>query len=141
MTDFPNNVVTMNAVAVDEDPEETQEWLEAFEAVVRQRGSARAQFLFDRLAHHALMRGVQSDRTRITPYRNTIGVSEQPAYPGDLDLEERLMGAIRWNALAMVVRANKVSGELGGHIASYASAAELFEVGFNHFFKGPDHPD
>jgi pyruvate dehydrogenase E1 component len=117
------------------------EWLEAFDGIVKVQGQSRAQYLFDRLADHALTRGVQSQRARITPYQNTIPVGKQPQYPGDIELEDRLMGAIRWNALAMVVRANKVSAELGGHIASYASAAELFEVGFNHFFRGPEHGD
>ena len=71
----------------------------------------------------------------VTPYVNTIAVDQQPAFPGDLAIEERLASLMRWNALAMVVRANAAYGELGGHIASYASAADLFEVGFNHFFQ------
>ena len=125
----------------DPDPEETAEWLEAFESVVETQGMRRAQYLFERLADHALARGVPSGRGRGTPYRNTIGLSKQPRYPGDLELEERLIAIVRWNALAMVVRANKASAELGGHIASYASAAELFEVGFNHFFKAAGHAD
>jgi pyruvate dehydrogenase E1 component len=125
----------------DVDPDETAEWLDAFDAVVEVHGKARARYLFDRLADHAAMRGVQSARARATPYRNTIPLSEQPRYPGDLELEGRLLGAVRWNALAMVVRANEMAAELGGHIASYASAAELFEVGFNHFFKAAGHAD
>jgi pyruvate dehydrogenase E1 component len=127
--------------ALDTDPEETGEWLDAFDSVVESQGKGRAQYLFDRLAGHAVTRGVQSGRARITPYCNTIPVAAQAPYPGNRELEDRLMSAVRWNALAMVVRANKASGELGGHIASYASAAELFEVGFNHFFKGAGHPD
>jgi pyruvate dehydrogenase E1 component len=119
----------------DGDPEETAEWLDALDAVVRHVGKERAQYLFDRLAEHALTVGVESSRPRITPYVNTIPVDQQPPYPGNLEIEERLAGALRWNALAMVVRANKAYGELGGHIASYASAADLFEVGFNHFFR------
>jgi pyruvate dehydrogenase E1 component len=119
----------------DGDPEETAEWLDALDAVVRHVGKERAQYLFDRLAEHALTVGVESSRPRITPYVNTIPVDRQPPYPGNLEIEERLAGALRWNALAMVVRANKAYGELGGHIASYASAADLFEVGFNHFFR------
>lgn len=144
MNDLPTGAeVVLSAAAggADADTEETREWLEAFDAVVRVHGKARAQYLFDRLADHALTRGVQSGRARITPYRNTIPVEAQPAYPGDTRLEDKLMGAIRWNALAMVVRANKTSAELGGHIASYASAAELFEVGFNHFFKAAGHAE
>ena len=123
------------AAAVDADPQETAEWLDALDAVVEHVGRERAQFLFDRLASHALSLGVESTRINVTPYRNTIPVHEQPRYPGNLELEERLAAALRWNALAMVVRANKAYGELGGHIASYASAADLFEVGFNHFFR------
>ncbi|MDR6492820.1 pyruvate dehydrogenase E1 component [Paraburkholderia terricola] len=119
----------------DVDPQETAEWLEALDAVVAHVGRERAQFLFDRLASHALSLGVESARSNVTPYRNTIPFEEQPRYPGNLELEEKLAGALRWNALAMVVRANKAYGELGGHIASYASAADLFEVGFNHFFR------
>src|SRR6185437_1915545 len=88
----------------DPDPEETAEWLEAFESVVETQGMRRAQYLFERLADHALARGVPSGRGRGTPYRNTIGLSKQPRYPGDLELEERLIAIVRWNALAMVVR-------------------------------------
>jgi len=80
------------------------------------------------------------DRTEYSAYRNTIPVTDQPRYPGDLALEERLTALMRWNALAMVSHANRAHGELGGHIASYASAAEIFEVGFNHFFRGPESP-
>ncbi len=119
----------------DSDPEETAEWLEALDAVVAHVGKDRAQYLFDCLAEHALALGVESSRARVTPYINTIPRERQAPYPGDLELEERLAAALRWNALAMVVRANKAYGELGGHIASYASAADLFEVGFNHFFR------
>jgi pyruvate dehydrogenase E1 component len=119
----------------DSDPQETAEWLAALEGVITHVGKERAQFLFDRLAAHALSLGVEPSRTRVTPYINTIALEQQPRYPGNLELEERLAAALRWNALAMVVRANKAYGELGGHIASYASAADLFEVGFNHFFR------
>ncbi|MHB8813992.1 MAG: alpha-ketoglutarate dehydrogenase [Steroidobacteraceae bacterium] len=125
----------------DIDPDETAEWLGALDAVVAQQGMGRGQYLFDRLIDHVLVRGLYTVRARITPYRNTVPVSEQPRYPGDLELEDCLLATIRWNALAMVVRANKSSSELGGHIASYASAAELFEVGFNHFFRAEGHPD
>ena len=142
-SDFPpaaERVLSAAASVADLDPAETAEWLEALDAVVHADGKERAQYLFDRLADHALTRGVQSARARITPYRNTIPLNAQPAYPGDLELEARLGAAMRWNALAMVMRANQASGELGGHIASYASAADLFEVGFHHFFKAEGHP-
>ena len=142
--DFPRAAerVLAAAPAIDDvDPAETGEWLDALDAVVHADGKERAQYLFDRLADHALTRGVQSARARITPYRNTVALSAQPPYPGDLELEARLGAAMRWNALAMVVRANTEAGELGGHIASYASAADLFEVGFHHFFKADGHAD
>jgi len=125
----------------DTDPGETAEWLEALDAVVAHAGKERAQYLFDRLAEHALSVGVESARARATPYANTIAVAQQTPYPGNTDVEEKLAAVLRWNALAMVVRANRAYGELGGHIASYASAADLFEVGFNHFFRaaGENH--
>src|SRR5471032_230398 len=131
----PNGLFDAPLGEHDDDPQETAEWLDALDSVAREAGAERAQFLFDRLAAFALTRGVKTGRTRITPYQNTISVEQQPAYPGNLELEEKLSAAIRWNALAMVVRANRAYGELGGHIASYASAADLFEVGFNHFFR------
>ena len=121
---------------VDVDPVETAEWLEALDAVVASVGKDRAQFLFDRVAEHARKSGLAAKRSNVTPYENTIALDQQPRYPGNLELEERLSAVLRWNALAMVVRANRAYGELGGHIASYASASDLFEVGFNHFFRG-----
>ncbi|MEM5437402.1 alpha-ketoglutarate dehydrogenase [Paraburkholderia diazotrophica] len=141
MTDLSSGAQPVQALTqarVDSDPQETAEWLAALDGVVQHVGIERAQYLFDRLAAHALSNGVASARVSVTPYANTIPVDQQPPYPGDLDTEERLAAALRWNALAMVVRANRAYGELGGHIASYASAADLFEVGFNHFFRGPD---
>jgi pyruvate dehydrogenase E1 component len=124
----------------DSDPAETQEWLDAFDAVLRQAGIARGHELFRRLAEHARLRRVNVQPALNTPYCNTIPHTSQPSYPGDLQLERKIIALVRWNALAMVVRANKHSTELGGHLASYASSAELFEVGFNHFFRGND-PD
>jgi pyruvate dehydrogenase E1 component len=122
----------------DPDPQETQEWRDAFQSLVQTQGTARAQQILDELALEAHTARVGWKPSLNTPYVNTIGVDEQPVFPGDLALEERLASLMRWNALAMVVRANQVetggSAELGGHIASYASAADLFEVGFNHFF-------
>ncbi|KFL52320.1 pyruvate dehydrogenase [Burkholderia pyrrocinia] len=138
MTDLSNGIEHAQRAALaraDEDPEETAEWLDALDAVVAHVGRDRAQYLFDRLAEHARATGLASPRTLVTRYLNTIELAEQPPYPGDLDLEERLSAALRWNALAMVVRANSAYGELGGHIASYASASDLFETGFNHFFR------
>ena len=118
----------------DVDPDETLEWRESLAAVVRAHGPQRARYLLDELARqaHQLHIGWRADGA--TPYVNTIAVEQQAPFPGDLAIEERLASLMRWNALAMVVRANQAYGDLGGHIASYASAADLFEVGFNHFF-------
>lgn len=119
----------------DDDREETHEWLEALEAVARSAGGERVDFLLQRLAEHASHLGVRPSVHPYSLYQNSIGLEAQPVFPGDLAMEERITAIIRWNALAMVARANKAYGELGGHIASYASAAEIFEVGFNHFFR------
>ena len=119
---------------VDIDPQETAEWRDAFAALVAAHGPERARFVLDELARAAHAGQVRWRPALNTPYVNTIAARNQPAYPGDLAVEERLASLMRWNALAMVVRANQAYGELGGHIASYASAADLFEAGFNHFF-------
>ena len=120
---------------IDDDPEETQEWRDAFLSLVAQHGPERARFILDEIVRMARGAQVRWQPALATPYQNTISAQEQPAFPGDLAMEEKLGSLMRWNALAMVARANKAYGELGGHIASYASAADLFEVGFNHFFK------
>jgi pyruvate dehydrogenase E1 component len=119
---------------IDIDPAETAEWRDAFTALVAAHGSARARYVLDQLAVMARTPHVGWQPELVTPYVNTIAVDQQPAFPGDLAVEEKLASLMRWNALAMVARANGAYGELGGHIASYASAADLFEVGFNHFF-------
>jgi pyruvate dehydrogenase E1 component len=119
----------------DRDPQETRDWLESFDAVIRVEDSARALFLLRQLDEHAKELGLVAAAAPFSAYRNTIALERQGIYPGDLAIEERLTAIMRWNALAMVVRANQAYGELGGHIASYASAAEIFEVGFNHFFQ------
>ncbi len=120
--------------AHDIDPEETAEWREALLALIGTQGPERARQILDELATVARQQrtGWQPDLN--TPYMNTIAVEDQPDFPGDLATEERLVAIMRWNALAMVVRANQAYGELGGHIASYASVADLFETGFHHFF-------
>lgn len=127
-----------NPVNADVDPEETQEWLDALSSVIRQEGPERAQFLIQLLANQAQLSGGDSQRT--TPYRNTISVNDEPAMPGDPALEHRIRALIRWNAMAMVVRAQKVDSSLGGHIGTFASSATLYDVGFNHFWRGLDHP-
>ncbi len=120
----------------DPDPAETQEWLEAFDSLIVAAGPARARQILSTLSRYAADQNLGWKPDYITPYRNTISLAGQRPYPGDLALEERLAALMRWNALAMVVRANRRAGELGGHIASYASAADLFEVGFQHFWRG-----
>ena len=124
--------------APDSDPLETREWLEAFDALVAAEGRERATYLLRKLLEHARARRVALPPVLNTPYKNTIDLSDQAQFPGNLELESRLSSIVRWNALAMVVRANRAHPELGGHIASYASAADLFEVGFNHFFRADD---
>ncbi|MGE4377190.1 MAG: alpha-ketoglutarate dehydrogenase [Burkholderiaceae bacterium] len=122
------------AAPADEDPQESAEWRDAFIALLTHAGPQRALHMLDLLAQTARQCGVGWKPTLNTPYVNTIAAQDQPVFPGDLAIEERLASIMRWNALAMVVRANQAYGELGGHIASYASAADLFETGFNHFF-------
>jgi pyruvate dehydrogenase E1 component len=121
----------------DVDIQETQEWLEALEAVVRNDGPERAQELLERVLEHARASGVPMEVALNTPYVNTIPVDREAPFPGDAELEHRVRSIIRWNAIATVLRANKESSELGGHIASYQSAATLYEVGFNHFWHAP----
>ncbi|MBG9388537.1 alpha-ketoglutarate dehydrogenase [Caenimonas aquaedulcis] len=125
----------------DIDPVETAEWRDAFLALVATHGPERARFILDQLAAVGSGPLVGWSPELVSPYVNTIPVDRQPAFPGDLAVEERLASLMRWNALAMVARANGAYGELGGHIASYASAADLFEVGFNHFFQARDAVD
>lgn len=124
--------------SIDIDPAETAEWRDAFQSLLRAHGPARARWILDELARVAREQAIGWSAELCTPYVNTIAVDAQPAYPGDLAIEERLASLMRWNALAMVVRANHSYGELGGHVASYASAADLFEAGFNHFFRARD---
>ncbi|TMH38271.1 MAG: pyruvate dehydrogenase (acetyl-transferring), homodimeric type, partial [Betaproteobacteria bacterium] len=123
----------------DADPVETREWLQAFDAVLETEGAERAHFLLRRLLDHARARRVSLPPFLSTPYCNTVSLADQPQFPGNLEVEARLGALVRWNALAMVVRANREHPELGGHLATYASSADLFEVGYNHFFRaGPN---
>jgi len=121
----------------DADPDETREWLEALDSVLQQEGVERAHFLIEQLIDKARRSGAHLPYRLTTAYVNTIPVHEEEKSPGEPGLEHRIRSVIRWNALAMVVQANRRHGELGGHIASFASAATLYEVGFNHFFRGP----
>jgi pyruvate dehydrogenase E1 component len=127
--------------APDVDVEETREWLDSLESVLQHDGAERARFLLTELKQKAVTRGVEIPFTANTPYINTIPVGRQPVFPGNRELERRIKSLVRWNATAMVVRANKIDGTLGGHIATFASSATLYEIGYNHFFRGPEHPD
>ena len=122
--------------ANDENVLETREWLESLDEVLARSGPERVGALLHDLTGHAHAAGVTLPAALNTPYLNTIPASAQPPYPGNLELEDRLTSCIRWNAMAMVVRANRQEDGIGGHISTYASAATLFEVGFNHFFRG-----
>jgi len=124
-------------MAEDLDTLETREWLEALDSVLDFEGADRATFLLDELHGHARRRGTPVPYSANTPYLNTIPPEKQPPYPGDHAVEHRIRSAVRWNAVATVLRANKESSELGGHIASFQSAATLYEVGFQHFFRAP----
>jgi pyruvate dehydrogenase E1 component len=114
---------------------ETDDWISALDATAAHAGPDRARRLLGALERHAKESGLLNELPPYLPYRNTIALEQQSPHPGDVKLEERITSIMRWNALAMVVRANRAHGELGGHIASYASAAEIFEIGFNHFFN------
>ncbi len=124
--------------STDSDPIETADWLASLGSLLRSAGAERVRFILSILDQRAKELGVLSEAPPYFPYRNTIPLEAQPPYPGDVEMETRITAIIRWNALAMVVRANTAYGELGGHVASYASAAEIFEVGFNHFFRASD---
>jgi pyruvate dehydrogenase E1 component len=119
----------------DIDPQETGEWQEAIDVVIEREGSARARYLLKETFEKAYESGTEPPSTARTPYLNTLPVSSQPPYPGDRVLERKILQALRWNAVAMVVRANKKPAEPGGHIASFQSSAVLYEVGYNHFWK------
>ncbi|KGD97061.1 pyruvate dehydrogenase [Achromobacter sp. RTa] len=119
----------------DIDPAETAEWRDSLQSLVQAEGAGRAGYVLDNLLGHAASLGLRARSQTRTAYLNTIPADQEPPFPGNLAVEERIARINRWNALAMVVRANQAHGELGGHIASYASAADLFEVGFNHFFR------
>lgn len=122
----------------DVDPIETQEWLDAIQAVKKYDGSERVNFLLQALASSVGAAGVGQALRTCTPYLNTISVTEEPAYPGDLEVERRIRALVRWNAVAIVVRASNTGLDLGGHIGTFASAATLYDVGFNHFWRAPD---
>jgi pyruvate dehydrogenase E1 component len=124
----------------DVDPDETREWLESLQAVIEREGPGRAHYLLEQLVDYTRRSGGHLPYDATTAYINTIPAQQGAKHPGRTELEYRIRSIIRWNAMATVLRASKRGGELGGHIASFASAATLYDVGFNHFFRGPDHP-
>jgi pyruvate dehydrogenase E1 component len=124
----------------DTDPLETEEWVDSLQAVIEREGPGRAHFLLEKLVDYTRRSGGHLPYKATTAYINTIPAQLGARHPGDTELEYRIRSIIRWNAMAMVVRAGKRGGELGGHIASFASAASLYDVGFNYFFRGADHP-
>ncbi len=124
------------AQSPDSDPSETAEWLESLEYVLRSKGPERVKYLLSALERKSRGAGVELPVAMNTPYINTIPAEKQPVYPGNREIERRIKSIIRWNAMAMVVRANKQFDGIGGHISSFASSATLYEVGFNHFFRG-----
>ncbi|MDH5721675.1 MAG: pyruvate dehydrogenase (acetyl-transferring), homodimeric type, partial [Spirochaetia bacterium] len=127
--------------SADDDILETREWLESLEYVIKTKGSKRAVSLLRELQNRAAGHGIHLPFAANTPYVNSIPVKEQPVYGGDREIERRIKSIIRWNAMAMVVRANRENEGIGGHISTYASAATLYEVAFNHFFKGKNSPE
>ncbi|MCB1056822.1 MAG: pyruvate dehydrogenase (acetyl-transferring), homodimeric type, partial [Acidobacteria bacterium] len=125
----------------DIDPAETREWLEALASVIAADGPERAQFLLQELLAQARRSGAALPAAATTPYVNTLRPEDEALRPGDASLEERLLSFLRWNAMAIVVRANRDNSGLGGHIATYASAALLYETGFHHFWHAPTDGD
>jgi pyruvate dehydrogenase E1 component len=135
---MPSKIVAgMNG---DSDAAETKEWLESMNGVLQNSGAERLRFLLTQLNFQASRHGVSTPFTANTPYINTIPPDSQPPFPGSREIERRIKSLVRWNAMAMVVRANKQSSGIGGHISTYASAATLCEIGLNHFFRGPEAP-
>ena len=122
----------------DLDPTETQEWLDALDSIGRNHGEGRASYILNQLNAHATERGIELPQSVTTNFCNTIPAVREKAMPGDLFMERRIRSLVRWNALAMVMRANSQSEGIGGHIASFSSAATLYDIGFNYFFRGPD---
>lgn len=140
MSSLPSHVSQLINTVADTDAQETREWLDALRAVVDREGPERAQFLLEALIDQARRSGGMVPFSANTAYVNTIPRASEVHCPGNLEIEERLRSWMRWNAMAMVVRANRTDGDLGGHISSFASLANMLGIGFNHFWKGPEHP-
>ena len=124
----------------DIDPQETQEWIESLEDELEEHGFERTRYLLEKLVDYASSKGARLPFNTNTPFINTISTNQEPPFVGNREIERKIKSIIRWNAMAMVVSANTNSPGIGGHISTYASAATLYEIGFNHFFKGPKHP-
>lgn len=142
MANVPNehSLSTLLDGLKDVDVEETQEWTESLEDLIKTHGTERAEYILRSLIQEAGKKGVEVPVLTKTDYINTIAVDQQPEYPGDADLEEQYRNWIRWNAAIMVQRAQKQGIGVGGHISTYAGIADLYEVGFNNFFRGRNHP-
>ena len=121
---------------LDTDPQETQDWIDSITSLIEEKGSDRTHYIIEKLIDHSRRNGIKIPFSANTDYINTISLANQESYPGNRNLERRIKSIIRWNAMAMVVRANRDNEGIGGHISSYASSATLYEVAFNHFFKG-----
>ncbi|MDQ6745066.1 MAG: pyruvate dehydrogenase (acetyl-transferring), homodimeric type, partial [Actinomycetota bacterium] len=137
----PAQTVSANGAGADLDAAETREWLEALDAVLAHDGTERARQILVRVLERAQHAGTGPIGSLNSPYINTIAPEQEAQLPGDPAMERRLRSIVRWNAMAMVIRANKTSSELGGHVASYQSLATLYEIGFNHFWRGPEGED
>lgn len=129
--------MTINNPGMDIDPQETADWTESINAIIEAEGVQRAHFIIEKLIATARVNGANLPYSSNTAYINTIPTHLEEPIPGDQAIESRIRTYIRWNAAAMVVRANRKSSELGGHIASFASSATLYDVGFNHFWNAP----
>ena len=125
----------------DIDSLETKEWIESIEDALEEHGYERTRFLLETLIDFAQSKGARLPFNTSTPFVNTILPGQQPEYPGNRDIERKIKSIVRWNAMAMVTAANKETPGIGGHISTFASAATLYEVAFNHFFKGAEHPN
>ena len=142
---FPRGPASPRLVcAMEEDPQiseeeaEDREWIESLEYVIENSGHERAAELLRKLRIYSQKKGVRIPYAANTPYVITIALEDQPRYPGDYEIERNIRSIIRWNAMAMVVRANRIDDGIGGHISTYASAATLYEIGFHHFFRAGD---
>ena len=138
----PRAVITdgLPSQLVDTDPDETQEWVDSLDSVVEHAGRGRARYLMLKMLQRSREQQVGVPALRSTDYINTFPPEREPYFPGDEHVERRIRSYIRWNAAIMVHRAQRPGIGVGGHISSYASSASLYEVGFNHFFRGKDHP-